>query len=154
MTGFYLQKSVTACVQTAVFLLTRRSGSSIRRTGPLKRSERSGWDEPLYGVLEIFDAQGRYINMHYMKGSGLRSISLTYWDIDLTPGLPVIHWLHHAKPLQLPAGQEPLAELSSGLHRLAGQNIETAKRVFLEIPEQSFSVQNAIAAIHSILKED
>lgn len=124
------------------------------RPGDLACLDPPCWEEPLYGVLEIFDALGRYVNMHYMKGSGLRSISLTYWNIDLTPGLPVIHWLHHAKPPQLPDGQEPLAELSSGLHRLAGRDIEAAERVFLGMPKQSCSVQDAIAAIHSILKED
>ncbi len=76
------------------------------------------WGEPLYGVLGIYDALGRYINMAYIKGFQLRWISLTYWNIDLTNGWPVIHWLHHAVPSELPAEQELLADLSSCLHRL------------------------------------
>jgi len=103
------------------------------KLGDLVRLDPPYWEEPLYGVLGVYDALGRYINMAYMKGLQLCWISLTYWDIDLTNGWPVIHWLHHTVPSELPAGQGLLVDLSSYLHHLADQDSEAAKKLFLDL---------------------
>lgn len=66
------------------------------QTGDLVRLETPDWDGPLYGVLGVFEACGRYMNMAYIKDGRLDLISLSYWWVDLVSDWQTIDWLRHA----------------------------------------------------------
>ena len=125
------------------------------------------WPQPLYGVLAVaydtFMAEyyGRkpelwiemfYPDKFYSDNEQLESFCMACWDIDFTPNLPVIHWLRHAEPSELPKGQERLAELSSGLHCLMECDKKAAEKML--IPDGCQYIQDVINEINSILKED
>lgn len=103
------------------------------QTGDLVRLETPDWDGPLYGVLGVFQALGRYMNMAYIKDGRLDLLSLSYWEIDLTSDWQVIDWLRHAQPTELPAGQEVLVEMGVYLRRLDRQNPWAAEETFYDI---------------------
>ena len=147
--------------------------------GDLVRLNLHCWWEPLYGVLcmwdddygggEVYQAVihdgqtqcgddygGRETNMFYMKDSHLVRIRLTGWNIDFETDMPVIHWLRHAEPSELPDDQKPLAELSSGLHRLAERDRKAAENIQMDWGNtrggRGRRVQDVIDEIHSALE--
>ena len=103
------------------------------QTGDLVRLETPDWDGPLYGVLGVFEALGRYMNMACIKDGRLKLVSLSYWEIDLTSDWQVVDWLRHAQSSELPAGQEVLVEMGAYLRRLEEQNVYAAENAFYDI---------------------
>lgn len=103
------------------------------RTGDLVRLETPDWDGPLYGVLGVFEACGRYMSMIYIKDGRLNMISLRYWWIDLVSDWQTIDWLRHAEPSELPPGQELLVEMGKYLRRLEQENVYAAEEMFYDI---------------------
>lgn len=103
------------------------------QTGDLVRLETPDWDGPLYGVLGVFEALGRYMNMAYIKNGHLTMISLSYWWVDVVSDWQTIDWLRHAEPSELPAGQEVLVEMGDFLRRLERQNVYAAESAFYDI---------------------
>lgn len=103
------------------------------QTGDLVRLETPDWDGPLYGVLGVFEALGRYMNMAYIKDGHLKMISLSYWWVDITSDWQTIDWLRHAEPAEFPPGQELLIEMANYLRRLEQQNVYAAESAFYDI---------------------
>lgn len=103
------------------------------QTGDLVRLETPDWDGPLYGVLGVFEALGRYMNMAYIKDGHLEMISLSDWWIDVVSDWQTIDWLRHAEPAEFPPGQELLVEMAGYLRRLEQQNVYSAESAFYDI---------------------
>lgn len=122
--------------EDALFLFEDNSMNGLPlpfQTGDLVRLETPDWDGPLYGVLGVFEALGRYMNMAYIKNGRLELISLSYWEIDVASDWQTIDWLRHADPSELPAGQEVLIEMGGYLRRLERQNVYAAESAFYDI---------------------
>lgn len=122
--------------EDAVFLYENNSMNHLPlpfQTGDLVRLETPDWDGPLYGVLGVFEALGRYMNMAYIKDGCLELISLSYWWIDVVSDWQTIDWLRHAEPSELPTGQEVLVEMGAYLRRLERQNVYAAESAFYDI---------------------
>ncbi len=103
------------------------------QTGDLVRLETPDWDGPLYGVLGVFEALGRYMNMAYIKDGHLKLISLSYWWIDVCSDWQTIDWLRHAEPSEFPPEQKLLVEMAEYLRQLEQQNVYAAENAFYEI---------------------
>ena len=121
------------------------------------------WTQPLYGVMLVaYDTpyyekepelwlEMFFPDKFYPDNDHLYSFCMSCWNIDFYPNLPVIHWLRHAEPSELPDGQKKLAELSSGLHRLMEFDKKAAEEIL--IPEGYQYIQDVIDEINSILNE-
>lgn len=72
--------------------------------------------EPVYGVLQIFDALGRYMHLSYMENDRLKKLDMSYQDIGTLSGWRVIDWTHPVQQSELPQGQELLLEISKQIN--------------------------------------
>lgn len=99
------------------------------QSGDLVRLDPPALDDPLYGVLYIFDPpQGsRYMWLFYLRDGVLNYCPMRYHGIGSWSPWRVLDWTHTADFSELPSGQEILKEISQIFHHLAGQGTGEAE---------------------------
>ena len=106
------------------------------QSGDIVRIDIPVLSDPVYGVLYIYEAYGRYIHLAYIEDNKLKTADMSYQDIGAFSGWRVIDWVHPAQVSELPLGQELLGELSEYAHRkgLTDEDDQKLHRLFISRP--------------------
>ena len=116
--------------------------------GDLVRLDIPALDNPVYGVLEVREAMGRYIYLAFIEDGYMKTINMSYQDIGELSQWSVIDWMHPAQPSELPESNKLLIELSEYM-----KNNDTNQEAYEKI-EQVFLRQSIALSKQQFTLED
>lgn len=122
------------------------------QSGDIVRIDIPVLSDPVYGVLYIYEAYGRYMHLAYIEDNKLKTADMSYQDIGAFSGWRVIDWVHPVQVFELPLGQELLGELSEYARRkgLTDEEDQKLHRLFISRPRL---LMNGQITLTSLLEE-
>ena len=122
------------------------------KSGDLVRIDIPVLSDPVYGVLYIYEACGRYMHLAYIEDHKLKTADMSYQDVGAFSGWRVIDWMHPAQDSELPAEQNLLIQLSEYTRRkdLTAEQEQQLLMLFHSRPKNLLEGETTLA---ELLKE-